>query len=89
MAEGYSVVVDMDLEKLFDRVDLRIPTMPITDSGACRSPIPEHADHLVGAEVHSGAGGSGYGVEVCGSSSSDGAFSGVLRGEASAGFPEG
>ena len=42
MAEGYSVVVDMDLEKLFDRVNLRIPTMPITssdkpitDSGAC------------------------------------------------------
>ena len=25
-----------------------------------RSPIPEHADHLGGAEVHSGAGGSGY-----------------------------
>ena len=29
-----------------------------------RSPIPEHADHPGGAEVHSGAGGSGYGVEV-------------------------
>jgi len=24
---------------------MRIPTMPITDSDACRSPIPTHADH--------------------------------------------
>ena len=43
--------------------ELRIPTMPITssdkpitDSGASRSPWR--------SEVHSGAGGSGFGVEV-------------------------
>ena len=59
--------------------------MPITDSGACRSPWR-------GAEVHRGAGGRVTGLKSKGSrgsSSSEGTFGGVLLGRSGAGLSGG
>ena len=48
----------------FRRFRSPVPPISITDSGGFGSVIPEDSDHLGEAEVRSGAGGSGYGVEV-------------------------
>ena len=48
----------------FRRFRSPVPPISITDSGGFGSVIPEDSDHLGEAEVRSGAGGSGYVVEV-------------------------